>query len=264
MAGAYFGRIYGLDNLAAEHRVFYELIRDPVFFNIYQDTRYDSGDHWRLLTEFLGFDFDELMFSFSESDCGNPTLMAHIRGLRAETLLGRSYVEGVREYVNFAIGLMRQKDFPPSLIAEMEARYRNKSSIDRQRARAATFAKEAFNLSTEQIICMIYSPFTEFGKNLERYLSQQEIALSAAEVHALLGCNDYACPMLKEKLEKLSGLSLEQLRQCYGNCLVVSLLEPKAHDPLSKILQRDPHKAVIEVANNYSVSGRAIEIISGR
>lgn len=264
VAGAYFGRIYGLDNLAAEHRVFYELIRDPVFFNIYQDTRYDSGDHWRLLTEFLGFDFDELMFSFSESDCGNPTLMAHFRGLRAETLLGRSYVEGVREYVNFAIGLMRQKDFPPSLIAEMEARYRNKSSIDRQRARAATFAKEAFDLSTEQIICMIYSPFTEFGKNLERYLSQQKIALSAAEVHALLGCNDCACPMLKEKLEKLSGLSLEQLRQCYGNCLVVSLLEPKAHDPLSKILQRDPHKAVIEVTNNYSVSGRAIEIISGR
>lgn len=45
---------------------------------------------------------------------------------------------------------------------------------------------------------------------------------------------------------------------------MVSLLEPKAHDPLSKILQRDPHKAVIDVANNYSASGRAIEIISGR
>ena len=75
-----------------------QLARDPLFFNIYQDTAYEAGAHWALLTEFMHFRFDELMFSFSESDCGNPTLMAHIRGLRAETLLQRSYAEGIREY----------------------------------------------------------------------------------------------------------------------------------------------------------------------
>lgn len=264
VAKGYFENIYGPGNVTSEHRIAHALVRDPIFFNIYQDAAYESGEHWSLLTEFLKFDFDELMFSFSESDCGNPTLMAHIRGLRAETLLGRTYTEGVREYVNFAIGLMQQKEFPRHLVSEMSARYQNDSAIDRQRARAEKFALDAYDLSSEQLICMIYSPFTECGKNLERYLADQKILLSAPAIHALLGGNINGCSMLKTKLETLSGLNLEQLRQCYGNCLVVSLLEPKSKDPLSRVLRYDPHKAIIQVKNDNAPDRRITEIISGR
>lgn len=264
VAKGYFENIYGPGNVTSEHRIAHALVRDPIFFNIYQDAAYESGEHWSLLTEFLKFDFDELMFSFSESDCGNPTLMAHIRGLRAETLLGRTYTEGVREYVNFAIGLMQQKEFPRHLVSEMSARYQNDSAIDRQRARAEKFALDAYDLSSEQLICMIYSPFTECGKNLERYLVDQKILLSAPAIHALLGGNINGCSMLKTKLETLSGLNLEQLRQCYGNCLVVSLLEPKSKDPLSRVLRYDPHKAIIQVKNDNAPDRRITEIISGR
>ena len=260
----YFESIYGVGNTVPGHRVAHELVRDPVFFNIYQDTAYESGDHWPLLTEYMGFKFDELMFSFSESDCGNPTLMAHIRGLRAETLLGRSYAEGIREYVEFAIGLMRQKNFPPCLISEMAARYRDDSAIDLQRARATKFAIDAFGLSSEQLICMIYSPFTEHGKNLDIYLAQQNVALSSAEIHKLLDNNMIDYFSLGDQLEILSGLTLEQLRQCYGNRLVVSLLEPVSDDPLSKILRRDPHKAIIQVRSNSASCGSVAEVISGR
>lgn len=264
VAKGYFENIYGVGNTAADHRIAYELIREPVFFNIYQDAVYDASEHWQLLTEYLGFEFDVLMFSFSESDCGNPTLMAHIRGLRAQTLLGRCYAEGVCEYVNFAIGLMRQKNFPPHLIAEMAARYQDESAIDEQRVRAATFAMDAFNLSSEQLICMIYSPFTEYGKNLDKYLTQQNIRLSPASIHALLGSNANDCLELKGELEALSGLTLEQLRHCYGNCLVVTLLEPRNSDPLSRVLRSDPHKSIIQVLDDYSLDGRVTEIISGR
>lgn len=264
VAKGYFENIYGPGNVTSEHRIAHALVRDPIFFNIYQDAAYESGEHWSLLTEFLKFNFDELMFSFSESDCGNPTLMAHIRGLRAETLLGRSYTEGVREYVNFAIGLMQQKEFPHHLVSEMSARYQNDSAIDRQRARAEKFALDAYDLSSEQLICMIYSPFTECGKNIERYLVDQKILLSAPAIHALLGGNINGCSMLKTKLEALSGLNFEQLRQCYGNCLVVSLLEPKNKDPLSRVLRYDPHKAIIQVKNDNAPDRRITEIISGR
>lgn len=264
VANGYFESIYGPGNVTSEHRIAYELVGDPVFFNIYQDTAYDSGDHWELLTEFLGFDFDELMFSFSESDCGNPTLMAHIRGLRAETLLGRSYKEGVREYASFAIGLMKQKDFPLHLISKMAARYENDTAINEQRARATKFAIDAYDLSTQQLICMIYSPFTEGGKNLEEYRAQQNIALLLPAIHCLLQSNVDGCSILQAKLEQISGLSLEQLRQLYGNCLVASLLESKADDPLSRVLRYDPHKAIVQVKNDRSRSGSVVEVISGR
>lgn len=264
VAKGYFERIYGVGNVTAVHRIASQLVRDPIFFNIYQDTAYESGDHWALLTEFMKFNFDELMFSFSESDCGNPTLMAHIRGLRAETLLGRHYAEGIREYVDFAIGLMKQKNFPPQLISEMAARYHDCSSIDKQRAKATKFALDAFDLSTEQLICMIYSPFTECGKNLERYVKQQNIELSPAAVHELLGSHDCVSSSLKEHLEKISGLNIEQLRQCYGNRLVVSILDSESRDPLSKVLRFDPHKSLIKVRSNNSLHGTVAEVISGR
>jgi hypothetical protein len=69
-----------------------------------------------MLTGFLGFRFDDLAFSFTESDCGNPALMAHLRGLKAERLFRRSYDEGMAEYIAFALDLMRRKDFPPQLV----------------------------------------------------------------------------------------------------------------------------------------------------
>ncbi|MCZ4059711.1 hypothetical protein O3W44_12430 [Pantoea sp. LMR881] len=185
VAERYFSDVYGTDQVTPAHRITHQLARDPLFFNIYQDTAYEAGAHWALLNDFMRFRFDELMFSFSESDCGNPTLMAHIRGLRAETLLQRNYAEGIREYVRFALGLMVQKDFPSQLIDEMAARYQDDVAIERQRQRASNFAKQAFNLSEEQLICMIYSPFIERGKQLNTWLTQQNISLDETAVRAL-------------------------------------------------------------------------------
>lgn len=264
VAERYFSNIYGADSITPEHRITYKLDRDPLFFNIYEDTSYEAGAHWALLNDFMKFKFDPLMFSFSESDCGNPTLMAHIRGLRAETLLQRSYAEGIREYVQFALGLMKQKDFPPHLIEEMAQRYQNDEAIIAQRQRAEQFAMDAFNLTTAQLVCMIYSPFTEQGKNLSSYLAQEKIQLSENAIHRLLDSSELQeKTSLSQTLEQLSGLSLAQIRQCYTNNLVGSLLEGKSGDPLARILRFDPHKAVIQVQNGVTRKVKT-EVISGR
>lgn len=263
VAERYFGHIYGPENVTPAHRITHKLARDPLFFNIYQDTAYQAGEHWALLSEFMHFRFDELMFSFSESDCGNPTLMAHIRGLRAETLLRRSYGEGIREYVRFALGLMQQKDFPPHLVAEMAARYQDDAAIARQRQRASQFAVDAFDLSEQQLICMIYSPFTAGGKHLAQWLAQENIPCPAAAIHALLRGEDPKDLTLCGQLEQLSGLTIEQLRHCYRSPLVSSLLDRKPNDPLARILRYDPHKAIIQV-NNGVVQDTLTEVISGR
>lgn len=262
VAERYFSDIYGAGQLTPAHRITHQLARDPLFFNIYQDTAYEAGAHWALLSDFMGFRFDELMFSFSESDCGNPTLMAHLRGLRAETLLQRSYAEGIREYVRFALGLMVKKDFPPQLIDEMAARYQDDAAIRQQRQRAAAFAVQAFDLSEAQLICMIYSPFLGQGQQLGHWLTGQQIALEEAAIRDLLEqrSQDVA---LARALTHLSGMTLTQMRHCWQSKPVSSLLEGKSPDPLSRVLRFDPHKAVIQVSNGV-LNDTVTEVISGR
>jgi hypothetical protein len=262
VAERYFADIYGADQVTPAHRITWQLARDPLFFNIYQDTAYEAGAHWALLTEFMHFRFDELMFSFSESDCGNPTLMAHIRGLRAETLMQRSYAEGIREYVRFALGLMEQKDFPPQLIAEMAARYQDDAAIARARQRAAQFAEQAFGLSEAQLVCMIYSPFIAQGHQLNAWLQQLNEAPDERSIRALLR-GDSDDVLLAQQLEQLSGLTVAQLRQCWRSAQVSSLLDGTRGDALSRVLRFDPHKAVIQV-NNGALQDIVTEVISGR
>ncbi|RML58168.1 hypothetical protein APX70_03529, partial [Pseudomonas syringae pv. maculicola] len=85
----------------------------PAFISIADLISCTADEHWNLLTEFLDFRFDDLAFSFSESDCANPVLMAHMRGLTAEYLQGRSYADGIAEYLELATSLMRRKQMPP-------------------------------------------------------------------------------------------------------------------------------------------------------
>ncbi|MGE5830053.1 MAG: hypothetical protein ACM30G_17085, partial [Micromonosporaceae bacterium] len=125
IARSYFADIHGPDatEAIAERRVQADVPERLQFFSIYADTHYASGDHMELLTGFLGFQFDDMAFSFTESDCGNPALMAHLRGLKCERVFQRSYDEGMDEYVEFALDLMRKKDFPPALVEMMGQRY---------------------------------------------------------------------------------------------------------------------------------------------
>ena len=262
VAERYFADIYGAEQVTPAHRITWQLARDPLFFNIYQDTAYEAGAHWSLLTEFMHFRFDELMFSFSESDCGNPTLMAHIRGLRAETLMQRNYAEGIREYVRFALGLMEKKDFPPQLIAEMAARYQDDAAIERARQRAAQFAEQAFGLNETQLVCMIYSPFIAQGQQLNVWLQQLDQAPDEQAVRALL-CGDSDDLLLAQQLEQLSGLTIAQMRQCWRSAQVNTLLDGTRGDALSRVLHFDPHKAVIQV-NNGALQDIVTEVISGR
>ena len=262
VAERYFADIYGADQVTPAHRITWQLERDPLFFNIYQDTAYEAGAHWSLLTEFMHFRFDELMFSFSESDCGNPTLMAHIRGLRAETLMQRSYAEGIREYVRFALGLMEKKDFPPQLIAEMAARYQDDAAIERARQRAAQFAEQTFGLNETQLVSMIYSPFIAQGQQLNVWLLQLNQAPDEQAVRALL-CGDSDDLLLAQQLEQLSGLTIAQMRQCWRSAQVNTLLDGTRGDALSRVLRFDPHKAVIQV-NNGALQDIVTEVISGR
>jgi hypothetical protein len=234
------------------------------FFSIYSETAYRAGDHMDLLTGFLGFRFDDVAFSFTESDCGNPALMAHLRALKAEHVYQRSYAEGLAEYVEFAAGLMRQKDIPTELIAQVRARYEGPGAARRMRTAMAEYAMTTFGLTEEHLVCMTYSPFAEKGAGLEEFLRREHPALAETvpEIRALLADESGAAGDTGAELERISGLTLPQLRILYRSP-VKRFGGPGGTRVIDAVLAGDPHKAVI--TTRHSPDGPEIlEQISGR
>ena len=274
IAEAYFTDIYG-DNADAEVReraVAADVPSRVRFFSIYDDTEYASGEHWDLLTKFLGFRFDDIAFSFTESDCGNPGLMAHMRGLKCQHIYGRSYAEGVLEYVDFAVSLMREKHFPDFLVEKVRARYASAGTIGQMREAMARYSLEAFGVNDEQLLCMLYAPFGGKATGLARYLAeaQPQLAGRAAEIAELLAAHDPAHPTgpraeLCHTLERISGLEIRYLRQLYASPVrrAESAGDSDQVDIIGAILEGDPHKAVIKT--RHSPEGPFVEeLISGR
>jgi hypothetical protein len=271
---SYFADIHGPDaaEALAERRVIAAVPPHLRFFSIYSDTAYDAGDHMELLTGFLGFQFDDLGFSFTESDCGNPALMAHLRGLKCERVYQRSYAEGMAEYVEFALDLMRKKDFPPELIMQMRERYDGTDAIARMRRAASDYAMATFGLTETQLVCMVYSPFAEKGTGLEEFLQREHPALADRQVHALLAGESEESGddlTLAGELERISGLELSQLRVLYRSALRRTGREGtvgvsrQGTDVIDTVLADDPHKAVIPT--RHAPNGPTVlELISGR
>ncbi|WP_327635383.1 PqqD family protein [Kribbella sp. NBC_00482] len=260
---SYFADIHGPEATAAitERRVSVDVPDRLRFFTVYGETAYAAGDHFDLLTGFLGFEFDDLAFSFTESDCANPALMAHLRGLKAERLFQRSYDEGLTEYVGFALGLMRKKDIPDELVEVMRVRYDGPDAPLRMRRAAEEYALTTFGLTEEHLVCMTYSPFAGQGAGLERFLDREYPALSVriSDIHSLLA-GAAEDPTLAAELERISGLTPSQLRVLYSR----SVQSTDGGTPvIDLILAGDPHKAVIET--RHSKDGpNTFEQISGR
>jgi hypothetical protein len=269
IAHYYFQDIYGTQDEQQQHIRLAGLMRDPVFFSIYQDTDYKAEEHWELLTDFLGFQFDELAFSFTESDCANPALMAHLRGLKAEHLYERTYAAGVTEYTHFAVGLMHKKDFPLHLIEVMQARYTTPATIQTMRTKLNAHAQATLDLSQEQLVCMLYSPFVERGQNLAPYLQKEQPALyeQIVAIHRLLSqpASQVETPeqlVLAQRLTAISHLDLKYLRTLY-TLKFSHYAKNGDENPISTILRGDPHKATIQTT--HSAHGPVVaEVLSGR
>lgn len=265
---AYFADIHGADGFdEALHTVPHGVPDHLSFFSIYDETKYDSGSHWDFLTEYLGFVFDDLAFSFSESDCGNPGLMAHLRGLKCEHLYGRSYGEGIAEYVGFAVNLMRRKDFPEHLIDIMERRYGDLEGIEAMRKTIEEYAWNSFRITPEQLICMAFAPFANAGEGLSEYLRSQqpELVPHMSSIHELLADASTASAdsWLAEALERLSGLSVPQLATLYRSSLLKSDPSAKDESVLAAIRAGDPHKEVVRTRQRPD-GAEVLELISGR
>ncbi|MEQ7918241.1 hypothetical protein ABQX22_03535 [Xanthomonas sp. WHRI 1810A] len=175
-----------------------------------------AHDHWAMLTDFLGFRFDDLAFSFTESDCANPMLMAHMHGLKAEYVQGRDYAQGIAEYLELAKTLMRRKRLPRRLIDLAMAAYDDPEKLAVRRTLAADYAQEAFGLSEAQLVCLLFAPFVDGGARLEPFLRRWHPGMLVAlgDLHKAL--SGRAAPeQVVQWLVEISGLSLKGLQNLY-------------------------------------------------
>ncbi|MFE6687538.1 PqqD family protein [Streptomyces sp. NPDC057743] len=266
---AYFTDIHGPDapEVIAEHAITTDVRTGLQFFSIYDDTAYASGDHWELLTDHLGFRFDDIAFSFTESDCGNPALMAHLRALKCERRYGQTYAEGLAGYVEFAISLMHKKEFPPQLVTLMRERYEGRA--DQMRQAMDAYAAQAYGLTEEQLVAMVHAPFTEKGTNLQAYLTaeQPDLLPHAQLIHELLGgstpSTGVAAAQVTEHLEKITGLTIDQLQVLYASSLRLPSPTPVGGELIDAILEGDPHKQIVHT--RHSADGPVVpELLSGR
>jgi hypothetical protein len=261
---AYFRELLGedRDDELAERQVSVgEDALDPTFLSIYDLVSYRVDDHWNLIVDFLGFQFDDLAFSFTESDCANPTLMAHLRGLRRESVDGGTYEQGIAQYLELVKFLMRRKEMPPNLVQLALARYDSPAKIAERRRMADEFAIAAFDLNEDALAAMVHTPFANRGARLQEWLTRRHPKRLPAlgNLHRVLGGED-GDAQLVAWLEQITGLSLAHLRQLYGSGAI-------DHDAPDSIMARvragDPHKAAIEIID--AVTGRAaVQVISGR
>ena len=233
----------------------------PVFLTVADLIGFRVEDHWALLTDFLGFRFDDLAFSFSESDCANPLLMAHMRGLKAEFVHDRNYADGVTEYLQLAATMMRRKRMPRRLIDQALNAYEGPDNVQERRQLAAGYAQESLGLNEAQLVCLLFAPFVDEGAQLEAFLRRCHPGMLVAQADVLKALSGQAVPdQIVQWLVDVSGLSLKGLQTLYAKRRV----DFNDHSSIiARVRASDPDKGRVTTIDPRT--GDAVsELISGR
>lgn len=228
---------------------------DPSFISLYDSTNYDAGSHRELL-RWLGFRFGARSFVGTESDCMNPALMAHLRGLLLEQVRGQTYDQGLDEYMVLWRVLMLKKQIPGDLIQRFFDRYATPARRRRRRTEAAAFAQEAFGLDEEALIAICFAPFASRGRNLQSWLDARgrNWNLSAKVVAHAIEQGDVDDSVLC-MLEEITKLGVDQIRRIYDKEFIAPLVRAPGASAFTResggghfivrLLQDDPHQVVV-------------------
>lgn len=204
-----------------------------------------SPEHWRLLTQLLGYRHPGLDSVRNELDGISPQLLAHLSGLRSEYLGGKGYARGVHDYLRTAVPQWRLRGMPEIWIQRSLAAWHLPTGMAEQREQANRQAEGAHGVDEVQLVCMLFAPFVGHGAGLRRYLQACHPAMlpALAGLHGALqgqpGAGDRGA-----WLSAVSGLPQDTLRRLYrspaaapGSALMAAL---RAGDPHARLPQPPP------------------------
>lgn len=174
-------------------------------------------ERWPLLTEFLGLQPDEMAAHLSDNEFVSPAIAAHLRGLQACYVQGRSYEEGIVEYVQRVLVMMRRKRVPERICERVLEAFGNPGNIAQQRMLAAAEAQKSFGLTQAQLICLLFAPFVEGGAGLERFLRSCHPGMLVAipELHKAMQGRQVPEQVVQWMVD-VSGLPVSLIGTLYG------------------------------------------------
>lgn len=194
----------------------FETCRRSTFIDVHDMLVSNLEERWPLLTEFLGFQPDELAAQLSDNDFVSVSICAHLRGLQACFAQGRNYDAGVAEYLQRALVMMRRKRLPERLCEQAVEVFGNPAMQVDQRALAAAETQKYLGLSEAQLVCLLFSPFVEQGTALERFLRRCHPGMLVAMPDLHRAMQGKSVPeQVVQWMVDVSGLSVDQIGRLY-------------------------------------------------
>jgi hypothetical protein len=228
----------------------FEICRRATLIDIHDMLVSNLEERWPLLTEFLGFQADELAAHLCDNDYSSLPVCAHVRGQHACFVQGRTYEEGVGEYLQRALVMMRRKQLPERLCEQAVETFGSPTVLAEQRARTATELQRSLGLSEAQLVCLLFAPFVDNGATLERFLRQCHPGMLVAlpDLHRAMQGHQVA-DQIKQWLTDVSGLSVNLVGDLYRMKSVAV--------PEGTVAQAAIGEAGLDAADDSSVPGES-------
>jgi hypothetical protein len=194
----------------------FETCRRATLIDVHDMLVSNLEERWPLLTEFLGFQADELAAHLCDNDYSSLPVCAHVRGLHACFVQGRTYEEGVGEYLQRALVMMRRKQLPERLCEQAVKTFGRPAALAEQRARIAVELQRGLGMSEAQLVCLLFAPFVDNGATLERFLRHCHPGMLVAlpDLHRAMQGHQVA-DQIKQWLTEVSGLPVNLVGELY-------------------------------------------------
>lgn len=228
----------------------FEACRRTIFININDMIVGKLEERWPLLSDFLGFQADELSLYLGDDEYAEPLVTAHLRGLQAQFIEGRTYGDGIREYLHNRLLAMRRQQVPEPLCELLISSFGNLQEPDHLRLQAEGSLLTSFDLSEVQLTCLLFAPFIDGGAGLERFLRSCHPGMLVAmpDLHrAMQGL--HAPEQVLKWMTDVSGLPVGKIVRLYatGPVRMLAASEGNAQD------------AVLHEAGRGSATDRSAE-----
>lgn len=195
----------------------FEACRRTGFINIHDMIVGKLEERWPLLSDFLGFQVDEMTLYQSDDEHVESVVAAHLCGLHAQLIEDRTYQEGVSDYLASSLLTMRQKQVPESVCEQLLAVFGDLRELDQLRAQAESALQSSFELNQIQLTCLLFAPFIDGGAGLERFLRHCHPGMLVAipDLHrAMQGL--HAPEQVVKWMTDVSGLPLRLIVRLYA------------------------------------------------
>lgn len=174
-------------------------------------------DRWPLLGEFLGFEPDDRALYQGEAVFADPLISAHVQGLYARFIEGRTYEAGIDDYLRNTLADMRRQQVAESVCEHLLSCFDNVRQPEHLRMHAEDYLLHGFGLNETQLVCLLFAPFIDSGRGLERFLRNCHPGMLVAmpDLHrALQGL--HAPEQVLKWIMEVSGLPVRLVIRLYA------------------------------------------------